>query len=627
MRNKRGFFLALSIAVFFLAGLLPATAQVSLGAGDQTDVVVKIDGENETFTVLRDYKKTEQFYYVPNKPQLATRGNGSKKRPVFHLLKYQTKNPETNDLVQGGILQFAVRLAPGADVVNQIRTSVASQFKIDEKTVKLAPLPFKSAEVTIYDLKGELLTTEFQKPGIAPSFANNEIPFQVQLTDLSADVYDALTRGGGGIPVYITYSFDQISPETGFKVTVDWDQTFSHFSKDERTKTAYTRWYYYRTWWGGWRASGTAGQRETQEQTLSEVLQENSSIKVESVAGKNFTQEEITKYMDPIIERVSKELVEKMVPPEKIEPAAAKEPQNANSWAGNSTYAMKNISKVKKGKEVIEFKRRELFESKSTYGTLLGIGEYDKNIQEQLITIKPAGNWDYAYFTVPAVGDSESLAIRSIDLQVIPRYYDKSGKLQQIPGTMAQLATWKPDNGYFADRKGNEITNILFPLQAITEYLSKQQIPMASCTYEVNLKVTQSNSIMNFKSYEEFICGGVPVSTPMARIEGVEIDCDTGLTFSDSKSDKTALAAVNLKISSDLPKKTYNLTIKGSSENKSPVFLVEKEDEGTKNKITAMVNFVLFGGKKISWKNNGRNLQDDDLGLSVILWDEDYQQE
>ena len=71
-----------AFSVFFLLGLMlvsalvPAQAQVSLGAADQTDVVVKVDGENEAFTVLRDYARPEQFYYVPNRPQLATRGTG-----------------------------------------------------------------------------------------------------------------------------------------------------------------------------------------------------------------------------------------------------------------------------------------------------------------------------------------------------------------------------------------------------------------------------------------------------------------------------------------------------------------------------------------------------------------------
>ncbi len=612
-----------AFSVFFLLGLMlvsalaPAQAQVSLGATDQTDVVVKVDGEDEAFTVLRDYARPEQFYYVPNRPQLATRGTGDKKRPVFHLLRYQTKDSETNDIVQAGIMQFAVRLAPAEGVVNEIRKQVAAQFSLSEKTIKVSPLPFKSAEISIYDQEGNLVTTAFQKPGIAPAFANNEIPFQVQLTDVNTDIYSALTSGSGGIPVYVTYTFDTVSPVTGFKVTVDWDQSFSHFSKDERTKQAYTRWYYYRTWWGGWRGRGETGQRETQEQTLSEVLTENKSISYESVG---MTPEQITKYLDPVIERVTKEMVERITPPEKIEPAAAKEPNSA-WWGTNSTYAMKSVNKVKKGKEVVEMKNRDIVESKSTYGSILGIGQYDEKIRNELITIMPAGNWNYSYFPVPAVGDSEALAIKKIDLQVIPRFYDKNGKAQQIPGTKAELATWKPDNGFFSDRKGNEITNLLFPMQAITDYLEKQKIPLASCAYEVVTTVTQGSDIMKFTSFEEFLMGGVPVSTPMARIEGLEVDCEP-LTF-----DKDGLYMVRMEIKPTFPSKTYRSTIKADSSIKCPVFLVEKEDEGKKNKITANINFILKGGKQIAWKNNGRNLQDDDLGLSLILWDEDYQPE
>lgn len=612
------FFLAVFAGFFLLLGLMPVGAQVSLGSGEQTDVVVKVDGKDETYTVLRDYARRDQFYFVPNKPRLATRNVRNDKRPVFHLLKYQTKNPETNDLVQGGILQFAVKLAPGGNTVDLIREKIATYYSMNKDTVKVSPLPFKSAEVTIYDQKGELLTTSFQKPGIAPAFANAEIPFQVQLTDLSADVYDALTRGGGGIPIYITYTFDQISAPTGFKVTVDWDQTYNHFSKDERTKSAYTRWNYYRTWWGGWYATGTTGQRETQEQTLSEVLLENKSIKQESVAGKNFTQEEITRYMDPVIERVTKELVEKITPPEQISPAAAKEPGNASLWGGSSTYAMKNINKVKRGKEVIEFTRREIFETKSTYGSVLGIGEYSDKVKDELITIMPPGNWNYAFFPVPAVGDSEALAIKKIDLQVIPRFYDKNRKLVQIPGTTAELVTWKPEYGYFVDRKNNEISNILFPMQAITNHLEKNNIPLASCTYEVVTTVTQGSNIMKFTSLEEFLMGGIPVSTPMARIEGVEVDCEP-LTFGSD-----GLYMVSIEVKPTFPNKVYRTTIKENTDIKCPVFLVEKEDEGKKNKITTNIQFVLKGGKKVPWKNNGRNIQDSDLGLSLILWDEDY---
>jgi len=614
---RKAFSVFCLLGLMLISALAPAQAQVSLGATDQTDVVVKVDGVDEAFTVLRDYARPEQFYYVPNRPHLATRGSGDKKRPVFHLLKYQSLNQATNELVDAGVLQFSVRLAPPEGVVNEMRKQVASQFSLEEAKIKLSPLPFKSAEIAIYDLDGELVTTAFQKPGIAPAFANSEVPFQVQLTSLSADIYDSLTSGSGGIPVYITYTFDTVSPVTGFKVTVDWDQSFSHFSKDERTKQAYTRWYYYRTWWGGWRGRGETGQRETQEQTLSEVLTENKSISYESVG---MTPEQITKYLDPVIERVSREMVERITPPEKIEPAAAKEPNSA-WWGTNSTYAMKNANKVKKGTEVIEMKNRDLSESKSTYGSLLGIGQYDKNIIEKSITIMPAGNWNYAYFPVPAVGDKQALAIKKIDLQVIPRFYDKNGKAQQIPGTIAQLATWKPEDGFFSDRRGNEVTNLLFPMQAITDYLAKQQIPLASCTYEVVTTVTQGSDIMKFASFEEFIMGGVPVSNPMALLEGLEIDCDP-LTFA-----KDGLYMVKMEIKPTYPRKTYRTTVKGDSAVKNPVFLVEKEDEGKKNGIIANINFILNGGKQIPWKHNGRNLQDSDLGLTVTLWDTDYKPE
>jgi hypothetical protein len=606
-----------------MLAIFPGFAQVSLGSGDQTDVTVKVNGVDETFTVLRDYKRPDQFYYVPGTVRLATRGEGKNKRPVFHLLKYQVLDKEINELVEGGIMQFSVRFSPGDNAVGKIKTAVADEFGYEEGKIKLSALPYKSAEVSIYDLEGELLATEFQKPGVGPAFANNEIPFQVQLTSLSADVYDALTRGGGGIPVYITYTFDQVSPATGFKVTVDWNQTYKHFSKDEKTRKAFTQWYYYRTWWGRRRVRARSGVQKKDVQTLSEILQENKNINVESLDGENISQEDIDRYIDPIIERINKELVEKMAPPEKIDPAATSEPNNPGYWRTSSNIAIKNVNKVKQGKEVIEFNRRHLFESKDTYGSIVGIGNYDEEIQKKLITIMPAGNWNSAYFPVPAVGDSESLDIKEITLQVVPKYYNKNNKLRPIPNTEAKLATWRPDNGYFCDISGNEITNLLFPMQAITDELSSHNIPLKNCTYEVTLNISQGGDNLKFVSYEEFLMGGIPISTPMARIEGVEVDCDIGLTWGNS-SDKTSLAAVQIKIESEYPKKSYSKVIKVKDDNKIGVFLVEKEDEGKKNEVKAVINFILFNGKKIPWKHNGRNLRDDDLGLSIMLWDTDY---
>ncbi|MGM0601095.1 MAG: hypothetical protein ACQETH_14900 [Candidatus Rifleibacteriota bacterium] len=617
--RKYLFLLAMVLFMAFVSADLHAYISAT---ADRTDVTVRVDGEDQSFTVLQDYKDKKQFYYVPNRPRLATRGTGSKKRPVFHLLKYQTKDENTNKLVDGGVMQFAIQLTPEGGTVDKIRKGVADQFKLNESDVKLSPLPFKNAEVSIYDLEGNLLKTEFQKPGIAPSFANNEIPFQVQLTKLSTDVYDALTTGGGGIPVYITYTFDQISEPSGFEVEVDWNQTYKHFSEDKKTKSAYTRWYYYRTWWGRWRRRGKTGVNETKSQTLSEVLRENKSIDVKRMPSEDFPEEEINKYLDPILERINKEIVEKMTPPEKVDPAVTKEPSNPGYWnRRSSNMAVKKVDKVKEGKETIKFESRHAFETKSTYGTILGIGQYSDKVKDELITIKPAGNWNYSYFSVPAVGNDSSLGIKKIDLQVVPRYYpdgDKDKKPQQIPNTTAELVTWTPENGYFADKKGNEITNILFPMQSITNELEKEGVNLSDCCYEVIIRVTQDSDILEFNNYQEFLMGGVPVTTPMARIEGVVIDCSF-LEFATPQN-REGLAGVTIKIDSEYPDKTYNTMITARSQNKTPVFLVEKQDQGKKNPVIANIMFRPVGERPVPWEHNGENLQNDDLGLYQFLW-------
>lgn len=610
--------LAVLVAVtVWCGGVHTLSAQVCTGEGDKADVVVKVGGVDETFTILRDFQNKQQFYYIPNKPRLAMKGPAGKQFPAFQLLKYQTKNPKTNKLVDGGILQFSVRLAPPAEVIPQMRQQIASIFSVPEKELKLAPLPFTKAEVVMYDLQGNLMAFDGQQTGVAPAFANNEIPFQLQLTSLSSDQYDALCQKGGGVPVYIIYTFTEVTPPTGLKVTVNWDQTFTHFSSDEKTKTAYGSW----RWWRGWRG----GTSETRHTSLAETLINNKSIKVESIAGKNFTQAEIDRYLDPILARIDKEMVENFKPPEKVEPAAAADVGNPSWGHTNRNFAVKNVTKVKKGSEVFEMTRREMFESKSMYGSLLGIGEFSDEVKKNAITIMPPGNWSYSYFYLPAVGDEAGRAIKTITLNVTPQMIDPKNRSEkiQIPRTETEMAIWKPDTGWMDGNSGKEIDKILFAMQGITNELEKKKIPLEDCSYAVEMVANMGNERLVFKSESKFLNGGIPVSTPLTQLEPVMVDCDY-LTFG---RDKGQLAKVTVSIDSTFPKKIYNATVSGAtdSDKRMLVFLVEKQDEDRKNPVKAKITFTLVGGKTVAWKNNGKNLQDLDEGLNITLWDEDCQ--
>ncbi len=77
LRSSRNLWLPVvlwaALATMFLVGPLVsrARAQASLAAEDiAQDVKVKIDGVEETFTVVRDALQRNQWYYMPNSPRL-----------------------------------------------------------------------------------------------------------------------------------------------------------------------------------------------------------------------------------------------------------------------------------------------------------------------------------------------------------------------------------------------------------------------------------------------------------------------------------------------------------------------------------------------------------------------------
>src|SRR5262245_51694748 len=93
-------------------------AQASLAAEDILDEVpVTIGSVRESFTLIRDGRRPEQWYYVPDRPRLFERSLGSGPvEPDFTLLRYQFGDPgNAEKLLEGGLMQFALSLSLPAE--------------------------------------------------------------------------------------------------------------------------------------------------------------------------------------------------------------------------------------------------------------------------------------------------------------------------------------------------------------------------------------------------------------------------------------------------------------------------------------------------------------------------------
>jgi hypothetical protein len=135
--------IGLTLAV--LSFIAPSShAQVSLAADDVIWSVTYPDTK-ESFTIIRDARNVDQWYYVPNKPRLVEKDEGGTKVPVFSLVKFQYRDPQdANKLKEGGQLSFETTLGAGS-AVEFLRDAVAKYKGVDKNKVRLAALPVKQA--------------------------------------------------------------------------------------------------------------------------------------------------------------------------------------------------------------------------------------------------------------------------------------------------------------------------------------------------------------------------------------------------------------------------------------------------------------------------------------------------
>lgn len=596
--------LLFSLSCLVIALPMSVLAQASLSAEHKFDeLTVEVNGKKEVFTVIRDYYQEDQWYYIPNRPRLAMAG----KLPQFHLIKYQTKDPKNSQkLLTGGILQFAVKLSLPAEAIEKLKKEIVKNLKIRfpniqkflgnyATKIKLSAIPFNSSMVTLYDLEeGKMTADAPQKPGIAPTFATQEIPFQLNLTELGSDISEALTRKGGGIPVLVTFNYYAITPPCGFKIDVNWDLVYRHFSNDlkYRCKLKYL--------------SYLASDSEWQAQLVKDLIKTNKAIKVTVISGAAFKDEDINKFMLPLLMRINNEIFDNTRPPPLVDPAKVAEAPPANWFSKlfesqpmedyKAQFALKASEYRNKGHETFEMTKQLEVERVSCCGGLIGIGDLSENEQHQLIELIPSGNWQSAYFSLPAVGDNPDLGIKSVELSVT--MVDKDGR--SLTGAPAmQSASWSERTGEWKAR-GENRTALLFPLAYLYDKYPRK---IADLKFKVVSKITHKHGRFEFTSLEPLFDGEKAISNTFDCVDVLRI-YGRNLGFSNDEPAGN-LTMVDVTAKTQKPSQTLSGTFLGDAREENPMlFLVGKSSTDAKNPIQLKINFQTNDGKTIPWRYN-----------------------
>lgn len=306
----------LFLCTLFVAGAAaPNYAQApSLAPADAYYVTADTEFGKETFTVIRDGRKEEQFYFVPARPHIAMETKNGKQYPVFELLTYQRKVEGESAPLQGGILQMSIQTGISKKTENSLLNTIKGQFPLSDakKTHRLSPIPMKEATVSMYDFDGKMVSSAPVKEGVAPLFGNQQYPFMLNLTDLGADVLKALCEGKGGVPVIITYTFEGMTAPGGFKIEVDWDMCYKHLSTDTKLRG--------KIGYGNLGANLGADLSSIRDEMVS-----NGMMKITALTNEALSDSALDAAMNPVLSLITSELFENIKCPPQITPAAAAE--------------------------------------------------------------------------------------------------------------------------------------------------------------------------------------------------------------------------------------------------------------------------------------------------------------
>lgn len=595
-----------------------AYCQASLAAEDIIDdiSVTTASGVKTSYTLLRDAVEKNQWYYMPSQSRLyeiQASGN-SKPEPEFTFIKYQYNDPKNHgQLLEGGVLQFAIVMSPDNAAMDYLRNVIKQ--RTNNVDVRLAGLPLKQARVTLVTPKGEFVAEGSQTEGIAPLMANQKMVFSLALTKMGTDIYDALVNSNTGMGVAVNFSYNGLTPPAGFKITVNWDESYKFFSKNEVSRASV----------GGmlsW-ASGSA-EYKSEKQRIFQELKENKCIKVEATTGENFSDSMAYKYIDPILQKITTELfttdafskrMDSMLVAASLQKDTIKPDKSILNFlhvSAGKSIAVKDVTLVKKGTETVEFNIKQLVERKSMAGGFVGLGQYSAEIKKKLAIVVAGGNWESAFFILPPVSDDEEIGIKQVGMEIKLKNKEKYYS--------SQAFNWTKETGW-TDKDGQKRTVAAFPLLE----LKRDDLEMKNVLFETRASLNIGNDVVDVTQQVKAGNSENNVAVPLSLVDVIKVEPDL-LSFNKLVPNaKLDYVTINLTDGERVGRATIKpRSVNGTPAQPKPFYWLTSKNNTSSNPVKATIVFALHDGTNINWKNNNKNLGASDIGYDIVLRDIDY---
>jgi hypothetical protein len=197
-----------TLVLFFFSFFVASAALAKANLDPKAIVTVTHDGAK--YIVAPDDQRANQWYYVPSLATLKIT-NG---KPSLRLIKYQTKDKKTNDLVSGAMLRFQVTLSLSPKTENVLRAAIAKKAKISPKQFVLSRISTVVSKLTLFNKSEAKLAVAAPQNGIGSGKNTAELGFAITLP-MSESTYKEIIQGQKGLRASIDFSFPAIVPGKG----------------------------------------------------------------------------------------------------------------------------------------------------------------------------------------------------------------------------------------------------------------------------------------------------------------------------------------------------------------------------------------------------------------------------
>lgn len=566
--------------------LIPSVMMAASGIAsyNKLDISFKHDKCVENVTCIQDANDETQWYYVSNKPRLSENKNGD---PIMKLVSYQ-KNTQADVKNDGGILQCGVNFSLSDSDLSYLKKELAKNTDFSESKLKLAPLEMKNAMIMVFALSGQLLGDQVTAPEIGPSFNNECIPIQMNLNNLGGSLVDALVNGNGGLHVYYVFDYDAITPEYSVKVTANYDKAYEHFSKDSKSSYSSIIWYLF------------GSRSKVSITTLRESLTQSGAMKIESIGGKELTEEQIDQVTIPVIEKLIIGLYDYKIPEKVVSTKFSDNKEIIKAWNNFcSNVKLKNEKTRKTGEFIYDFRKRYIETRKTAIGGTLNLGDYTESQRKTAIQTMNPAFWKNVFYSLPKISKSLN-CVDEITLTVNFLYKGK-----QAEGTEKKLAKWNNKDGWLNSKK-EECIGFEFPLQYLYEKNANNKSFQKYLTFQQNFEISymegNATKVKKFTTNVPAFTSDIPISTPMVSVTYVELEGNkdyinwdkTIYESGEYKGLKSNLTKIGIKMESKNPSNMFN-TVLTSKNNRVGLWFDNIYDEKkgiyTAPKVSAIYTF------------------------------------